>query len=347
MFIKSSIHRAISQVLEDLNYKIDAKNIIESITVKDKKVVFIVKDFFETKREKEIFKIESEKKVLEIKKVEEASLILVSYKKLEKNTEEKKDTKDTSSENNSSKIKHIITVASGKGGVGKSTISVEIAINLAEKGYRVGLIDADISGPSIFRMLNLNDKLNLDEQNHIIPFIRHGVKVISIGSLAGKGGALIWRGPMLVKALYRLFSDVVWGDIDYMIVDTPPGTGDIHITLAKNFSLSATILVSTPQEVALDDLERSFDMFRKFNIPVLGVIKNMSYFLNPESGKKEYIFGKSSLEVLAKKNEIEYLGEIALIPYISENADKGKKPVFEEDFPKKILDKIISNLTIE
>lgn len=227
-------------------------------------------------------------------------------------------------------VKNIIAVGSGKGGVGKSTVAVNLAVALAQTGARVGLIDADIYGPSVpmmFGMVNERPKgYDKEGKTYVYPFERFGIKILSIGFFVDQSKALIWRGPMASMALRQLFMDADWGTLDYMIVDLPPGTGDIPLTLIQDFPLTGAIIVSTPQEVAIADVRKAADMFRndKIHIPVLGLVENMSYFSPPDQpGKKYYIFGKGGCLKFATELNIPLLGQIPIVATIAESGDAG------------------------
>lgn len=220
-------------------------------------------------------------------------------------------------------IKKIILVAAGKGGVGKSTIAVNLAVSLSRAGFNIGLLDADVYGPSIPRMLNLQGKPSIDGHRRLVPHSFEKLQVMSMGGLIEEGKAAVWRGPMASKAIYQLFHGVSWQNVDYLIVDMPPGTGDIQLSLAENFPVSGAIMVSTPQEIALGDVRKAMDMFRKVNIPILGIIENMSYFEDPISGNRSYIFGKNGATKLADAENIQFLGEIPLLQSIREGGDNG------------------------
>lgn len=217
-------------------------------------------------------------------------------------------------------VKHIITIASCKGGVGKSTVSVNLAQTLAKQGYKIGLVDADIYGPSIPHMLG-HTTLPQIENNFILPFNSHNIKSISIGHLISSNTATIWRGPMATKTLYKLLNATKWDDIDILLIDMPPGTGDIYLSLIENYIISGAVLVSTPQEVALIDIRKSINMFQKVGTRILGIIENMSYFMDPKSSEKHYIFGNSGAYKLAQEFNINFLAEIPLDPKIRELAD--------------------------
>lgn len=227
-------------------------------------------------------------------------------------------------------IKHFVMVSSGKGGVGKSTTSVNLAISLAQIGKSVGLLDADIYGPNIPRMLQLNNqKPPVDEvAKKIIPLKAHGIKVMSMGMMYEEGQSLIWRGPMIMRAIEQMLSDVAWGELDILVIDMPPGTGDAQLTLAQVVPVSAGISVTTPQVVALDDSARSLDMFHKLKIPIAGIVENMSGFACPKCGEVYEIFGKGGGVELAKANNCEVLAQIPIEPIIRESGDEGKPVAF-------------------
>jgi ATP-binding protein involved in chromosome partitioning len=234
-------------------------------------------------------------------------------------------------------VKNIIAVGSGKGGVGKSTVAVNLAVSLAKMGARVGLIDADIYGPSIPLMFGLlHERPFTVERNGktvIIPLEKYGIKLLSIGFFVDQSKALIWRGPMASMAIKQLFTDADWGVLDYMVVDLPPGTGDIALTLVQDFPLTGAIVVSTPQQVALADVRKAADMFNneKIRIPLLGIVENMSYFTPPElPDKKFYIFGKDGCKKFAEEIDIPLLGQIPIVPAIADSGDAGNPIATDE-----------------
>lgn len=227
-------------------------------------------------------------------------------------------------------VKNVIAIASGKGGVGKSTVAANLALGLAKKGAKVGLLDADIHGPSIPTMLGVKDRKpgvqQVGEKHKILPVEVDGIKVVSIGFLVNELQAVVWRGPMVSSALRQFISDVIWGELDYLILDLPPGTGDVHLTLAQMAQITGSIIVTTPQEVASADARKAIAMFQmdSVNIPILGVIENMAYF-EPEElpGKKYYLFGQDGGKRLAEQYKVPFLGELPLIPAIGRKADIG------------------------
>src|SRR5580698_8801222 len=237
-------------------------------------------------------------------------------------------------------VKNIIAVASGKGGVGKSTVAVNLALGLAKTGANVGLIDADIYGPSIpimFGLENVRPKsTEVDGKTRIQPIEKYGVKLLSIGFFTDPNQPVPWRGPMVSTAVKQLFNDADWGELDYLVVDLPPGTGDIHITVTQSFPVTGAVIVTTPQNVALADAKKGIGMFmmNAINVPLLGIVENMSYFTPAElPDNKYYIFGHGGGQKLAEQLEVPFLGEIPLVKSISDSGDAGKPVVLDEQNP--------------
>jgi len=220
-------------------------------------------------------------------------------------------------------VKNFVMVSSGKGGVGKSTTSVNLAIALAMQGKKVGLLDADIYGPNVPRMMGVEDQRPDVVGNKVKPINAYGVEVMSMGILMEEGQSLIWRGAMVMKAIEQFLRDILWSDLDVLVIDMPPGTGDAQLTLAQSVPVTAGITVTTPQKVSLDDSRRSLDMFKKLHIPIAGVVENMSGFICPDNGKEYDIFGKGAAEILAKDYGTKVLAEIPIEIAIREGGDSG------------------------
>jgi len=236
------------------------------------------------------------------------------------------------------KVKNIIAVSSGKGGVGKSTISSNLAVALGMLGYKVGLLDADIHGPSIPKMFGVEDAqpeiLDIDGRHVIIPVEKYGIKLLSIGFFVDPQVALVWRGPVASNALKQLITDADWGELDYFVMDLPPGTGDIHLTLVQTTGITGAIVVTTPQEVALADARKGINMYmgEKVNVPVLGLVENMAWFTPAELPEnKYYIFGKEGGKRLAEELDLPLLGQIPLVQSIREGGDAGRPVAYNED----------------
>jgi ATP-binding protein involved in chromosome partitioning len=237
-------------------------------------------------------------------------------------------------------VRNIIVVASGKGGVGKSTVAANLAVALAKSGAKVGLIDADIYGPSMPIMFKLEhakpQAIRKNEKTYVIPITQYGIKLLSIGFFTAPGQAIPWRGPMVSSALKQLFNDAEWGELDYLLVDTPPGTGDVHITLGQNFPVSGAVIVTTPQKIALSDTAKGMAMFNMdtLKVPVLGVIENMSYFTPAELPEnKYYLFGQGGGKKLAQQFDVPFLGEIPLVQSIGESGENGEPIALNEEHP--------------
>lgn len=235
-------------------------------------------------------------------------------------------------------VKNIIAVASGKGGVGKSTVATNLALSLAQQGAKVGLLDADIYGPSVPIMLGIQGERpmmrQVGEKGMIEPIERFGIKVMSIGLLVDEKQAVIWRGPMATSALRQFFTDVYWGELDYLILDLPPGTGDIHLTMVQTIPVTGAVIVTTPQAVAMADAKKGLMMFRQgqINVPIIGIVENMAYFSPAElPDNKYYIFGKDGGKQLADQFEVPFLGEVPLVQSIREGGDKGLPAVLNDE----------------
>ena len=227
-------------------------------------------------------------------------------------------------------ISAVIAVASGKGGVGKSTTALNLALGLRDLGLRVGLLDADIYGPSVPRLTGIREKPQLDDDKKMIPIMRFGLAIMSIGFLVEEDTAMIWRGPMVMSAITQMLRDVAWCTLDILVVDMPPGTGDAQLTLAQNVPLKGAVIISTPQDLSLIDARRGLAMFRKVNVPVLGIVENMSYFQCPHCGTRSDIFGHGGARHEAERLGVPFLGEIPLHMSIRATSDSGT-PVVDSD----------------
>jgi|GEM_PF-539691 len=248
-------------------------------------------------------------------------------------------------------VRRILAVASGKGGVGKSTVSVNLAVALHNQGYKVGLLDADIYGPSLPMMLGIREDPTVNERNKIIPPEAHGLKVMSFGFFAPEESAVIWRGPMVMKALQQFFYDVEWGDLDVLVIDLPPGTGDAQLTLVQSLPIAGAVIVTTPQNVALLDAVKGVVMFRKTEVPIVGIIENMSTFHCPACGTESHIFGEGGAETVSGKFDIPVLGHVPLLPEVREAGDKGVPLATKNGHPVRvrfaeIAEKVVARLAV-
>ena len=228
-------------------------------------------------------------------------------------------------------VKNIIAVASGKGGVGKSTVSANLAVALAQAGAAVGLLDADITGPNIPLMMGIAGAPTASADNKIVPLERYGVKVISIAFFVPDGQPIVWRGPLVGGAIQQFLRDVDWGELDYLVVDLPPGTSDAQLTLAQAVPISGSVLVTTPQQVALSDVEKALAMFRRMSVPVIGIVENMSAFVCPHCGEATEIFGRGGVERFARENDVEFLGGIPLDVTVRQGGDAGIPAVAQRE----------------
>lgn len=247
-------------------------------------------------------------------------------------------------------VKNIIAVASGKGGVGKSTVTANLAGGLAKAGYKVGIVDADIYGPSMPTMFDVVGErptmIDVEGKAMINPVMSYGIKILSIGFFTEQDNAVVWRGPMAAKAMTQLFTDAYWGELDYLLIDLPPGTGDIHLSLVQTVPLDGAVIVSTPQEVALADARKGVNMFKldNINVPVVGIVENMAWFTPAELPEnKYYLFGRDGAKNLAEGMGEAFLGHVPLIQSVRESGDVGRPAVFQENTPTaKIFDELVS-----
>jgi ATP-binding protein involved in chromosome partitioning len=220
-------------------------------------------------------------------------------------------------------VKKIVAISSAKGGVGKSTIAVNLAIALKKLNYKVGILDADIYGPSIPQMLGISEKPKSEDGKNLIPISQYGIQCMSIGFMVNQDTAMIWRGPMVISAIKTFTTNVLWDNLDYLVVDLPPGTGDALLTFSQEIQIDGAIIISTPQEIALLDANRGIKMFQKTNVNILGIVENMSSFTS-DDGKEHFIFGENGAEIMSKNLNIELLGKIPIEIGLREGADNGK-----------------------
>lgn len=251
-------------------------------------------------------------------------------------------------------VQNTIAVASGKGGVGKSTVAVNLAMSLKEQGYSVALVDTDIYGPSVPKMLGMEgERPRVNDERKIEPLERHGIKVLSMGFMVDPDKAVVWRGPMVTKAVRQFLGDVDWGDIEYMILDLPPGTGDVQLTVVQTIPLTAAILVSTPQDVALADVRKGKAMFDNVNVPTVGIVENMAYFSPPDQpDRKYYLFGRSGAQELSRELDVPFLGEIPIEQEVREGGDEGRPVVLSHPDSKsaaafnQMADRVVEQVAI-
>lgn len=242
---------------------------------------------------------------------------------------------------------NVIAVASGKGGVGKSTVAANLALSLKAKGFTVGLLDLDLYGPSVPMMFGVKETPPSLDEHTIMPALKYDLQLMSLGFFLDPTAAVIWRGPLVMKAVEQLLNDVIWKKMDYLVIDLPPGTGDIQLTLVQKIALTGAIIVTTPQDLALADVKRGISMFEKVNVPIVGIVENMSYFLCPECGHKSFVFGQSGGLRESERSSVPYLGEIPLNENIMTAADTGcpivqGKPDGEESKPYfEVAEKIV------
>ena len=281
----------------------DLRELVDNIIIKDKKVFVTLKaETPNQAKELENLKKECEQKIKDFNLFDEINVTFTTIQK---------------------KFSKVIVVSSCKGGVGKSTLSVNLALSLKKLGKKVGLLDGDIYGPSIPKLLNINKKPDVNDKKKIIPIKQNGIEVMSIGFLIDEKKPLVWRGPMLQSAIMQLINDVAWNYLDYLIIDFPPGTGDTQLTIMQKLKIDNALIVTTPQEIALADTRKGINMFNRFNVPIAGIVENMSYFVCDNCSTKHFLFGENGGEKLAKEFNIKLLGKIPFHSTIAKNCDAG------------------------
>ncbi|MDE0019982.1 MAG: Mrp/NBP35 family ATP-binding protein [Candidatus Poribacteria bacterium] len=326
---ESAILKALSAVEDpDLRRDLVSLGMIKELRIEGGKVMFNVELTTPACPVKDELQAQCEEAALSVEGVESVDVTMTADTARDRNLGQQELLPD---------VRNTIAVASGKGGVGKSTVAVNLAVALSELGAEVGLLDADIYGPSIPTMLGANEQPEMSENRKILPLHRHGVKLMSIGFLLpDKNTAMVWRGPMVHSALRNFLQDVDWGELDYLIVDMPPGTGDAHLTMTQSIPLTGAVVVTTPQIVALDDARKGVALFQKTNTPILGIIENMSYFIAPDTGKRYDIFRAGGGRATAEELGTPFLGEIPIDMSICEGGDAGAPAAsHESDSPQK------------
>ena len=304
--------------------------LINNITIKDSNVAVTLEVPVHRGASMEPIRKLAQERVLNIKDVTSATVVVTAHENKEKTSTFEADKEDKVEKVLESNVKRFVAIGSGKGGVGKSTTSANIAIALKLEGYKVGLLDADVYGPSQPRMLGVSGRPASVGGDMVAPLQNYGISLMSMGLLVPDDTAMIWRGPMVQSALTQMLNSVAWGDLDVIVIDLPPGTGDIQISLAQQVNLAGAIIVSTPQDIALLDVVKALTMFQKANVPVLGMIENMSYWSCPDCGRVDHIFGEGGVKSEAKKRNIDLLGEIPISVDVRKSSDAGIPIIISE-----------------
>ena len=331
---EKDVLEALAKVIDpDTRKDVVSSGMIEGIQIKDGNIAFAIQVSPEDGPNKEPVRKACEEAVYDVPGTLSVTAVLTAHRKASQTTSAP--TPRQAGPRGADKrgipgVQSIIAVASGKGGVGKSTVAVNLALGLATEGKRVGLLDCDIYGPSIPRMMGINKRPSAPDGERLLPMQNHGIVCMSMGFLVEEDTPMIWRGPMVMSALEQLMQDVEWGELDVMVCDLPPGTGDAQLTMAQRVPLTGAIVVSTPQDVALADVRKAYAMFEKVDVPVLGFVENMSFFHCPHCGERTEIFGHGGARQEAEKLGVDFLGEIPLLPQIRATSDSGM-PVIASD----------------
>lgn len=331
---KESVLQALSEIQAPGNQgNIVSLDLVKDLMVNDGQVIFSITVPAEIAEKLEPLRKDAEKAVAALPGVEKVIAVLTAERKRGTSSAaaQKPAPANTAPkpESGLDKVKHVIAVASGKGGVGKSTSAVNIAVALAKTGLRVGILDADIYGPSLPRLLGITGKPHTDGKI-LVPMDAHGLKAMSIGFLIEEDTPMVWRGPMVISALNQMMRDVMWGELDILVADMPPGTGDVQLSMAQHVPLAGAVIISTPQDLALIDARKGLAMFNKVEVPILGIVENMSTFICPKCGEETGIFGHGGARKEAEKMDVPFLGEVPLHMDIRTNSDAGT-PVTIQD----------------
>ena len=325
------IYEALKKIEDPSQSKdIVSLGLINNITVKDSNVAVTLEVPVHRGASMEPIRKLAQETVLNIKGVTSATVVVTAHENKEKTSTFDSEKEEKVEKVLESNVKRFVAIGSGKGGVGKSTTSANIAIALKLEGYKVGLLDADVYGPSQPRMLGVSGRPASVGGDMVAPMQNYGISLMSMGLLVPDDTAMIWRGPMVQSALTQMLNSVAWGDLDVIVIDLPPGTGDIQISLAQQVNLAVAIIVSTPQDIALLDVVKALTMFQKANVPVLGMIENMSYWSCPDCGRIDHIFGEGGVKAEAKKRKIELLGEIPISVDVRKSSDAGIPIIISE-----------------
>ncbi len=314
----------LSRIIEKKSGKdVVSLGMVTGLVVKDGNVGFALEINPADAGEMEVLRKECEQAVFGMNGIKSVSVVLTAEKTAAEDAAPPPQPKQPPQKPEVPGVAAIVAVASGKGGVGKSTCSVNLALGLAAQGLKVGMLDADIYGPSLPRMLGISGKPKSTDGKKLIPMEKWGLKVMSMGFMVEEDTPMIWRGPMVMSALQQMMFDVEWGELDVLVVDMPPGTGDAQLTMAQRVPLTGAVIVSTPQDIALLDARKGLNMFKKVDVPVFGIIENMSYFLCPSCGDRSDIFGHGGARQTADELGVDFLGEVPLHMQIRETSDAG------------------------